>query len=155
MGNFIWWWRHITWVTWRRSCFLRHSFIQGLHCMTMWEKFKQTKQETRKQLTTSLVDPWVHLNPIHPWPKEAFEGWWTRKKQHGKTQPSCTGRKWLLCPMDECALVWNVQMNPRTTIKDTVKLLADIEKIHRKMRSIPIWTKEPYREGKQLLQNHH
>ncbi|CDQ56865.1 unnamed protein product [Oncorhynchus mykiss] len=45
-------------------------------------------------------------------------------KHHGTTQPSyCSGRRCILSPRDERTLVRKVQINPRTTAKDLVKML--------------------------------
>ena len=50
-------------------------------------------------------------------------------KHHGNVQPSnCSERRRVLCPRDECALVRNVHINPRTKAKDLVKMLAEAGK---------------------------
>ena len=47
-------------------------------------------------------------------------------KHHGNTQPSYrSGRRHILSPRDERTLVWKVQINPRTTEKDPVKMLQE------------------------------
>uniref|UniRef100_A0AAZ3S6D4 Transposase Tc1-like domain-containing protein n=1 Tax=Oncorhynchus tshawytscha TaxID=74940 RepID=A0AAZ3S6D4_ONCTS len=47
-------------------------------------------------------------------------------KHHGTTQPSyLSGRRRILSPRDERALVQKVQINPRTTAKDLVKMLEE------------------------------
>ena len=47
-------------------------------------------------------------------------------KHHGTTQPSYRlGRRCNLSPRDECTLVREVQINPRTTAKDLVKMLEE------------------------------
>ena len=47
-------------------------------------------------------------------------------KHHGTMQPSyCSGRRLVLSPSDECTLVQKVQINPRTTAKDLVKMLEE------------------------------
>ena len=44
-------------------------------------------------------------------------------KHHGTTQPSyCSGRRRILSPRHECTLVQEVQINPRTTVMDIVKM---------------------------------
>uniref|UniRef100_A0AAZ3QUS0 Transposase Tc1-like domain-containing protein n=1 Tax=Oncorhynchus tshawytscha TaxID=74940 RepID=A0AAZ3QUS0_ONCTS len=50
-----------------------------------------------------------------------------RKYKHpGTTQPSyCSGRRRVLSSRDECTLVQKVQINPRTTAKDLVKMLEE------------------------------
>lgn len=50
-------------------------------------------------------------------------------KHHGNVQPSYrSGRRRVLCPRDERALVRNVHINPRTKAKDLVKMLAEAGK---------------------------
>src|SRR5439155_1172674 len=47
-------------------------------------------------------------------------------KHHGTTQPSyCSGRRHVLSPRDERTLVRKVQINPRSTAKDLVKMLEE------------------------------
>ena len=47
-------------------------------------------------------------------------------KHHGTTQPSyCSERKCVLSPRDERTSVRKVQINPRTTAKDLVKMLEE------------------------------
>ena len=47
-------------------------------------------------------------------------------KHHGTTQPSYrSGRRRILSPRDEHTLVRKVQINPRTTAKDLVKMLEE------------------------------
>uniref|UniRef100_A0AAZ3P3X6 Transposase Tc1-like domain-containing protein n=1 Tax=Oncorhynchus tshawytscha TaxID=74940 RepID=A0AAZ3P3X6_ONCTS len=47
-------------------------------------------------------------------------------KHHGTMQPSyCSGRRRVLSPRDGRALVRKVQINPRTTAKDLVKMLEE------------------------------
>ncbi|CDQ69843.1 unnamed protein product [Oncorhynchus mykiss] len=47
-------------------------------------------------------------------------------KHHGTTQPSYhSGRRRVLSPRDERTLVQKVQINPRTTAKDPVKMLEE------------------------------
>ena len=47
-------------------------------------------------------------------------------KHHGTTQPSYrSGRRRVLPPRDERTLVRKVQINPRTTAKDRVKMLEE------------------------------
>uniref|UniRef100_A0AAZ3R618 Sleeping Beauty transposase HTH domain-containing protein n=1 Tax=Oncorhynchus tshawytscha TaxID=74940 RepID=A0AAZ3R618_ONCTS len=47
-------------------------------------------------------------------------------KHHGTTQPSYrSGRRRVLSPRNECTLVQKVQINPRTTAKDLVKMMEE------------------------------
>uniref|UniRef100_A0AAZ3Q0R5 Transposase Tc1-like domain-containing protein n=1 Tax=Oncorhynchus tshawytscha TaxID=74940 RepID=A0AAZ3Q0R5_ONCTS len=81
-------------------------------------------------------------------------------KHHGTTQPSYrSGRRRVLSPRDERTLVRKVQINPRTTAKDLVKML---EETGTKV-SISTVKRVLYRHNlkgrsarkKPLLQNHH
>ncbi|KAL2099419.1 hypothetical protein ACEWY4_005899 [Coilia grayii] len=50
-------------------------------------------------------------------------------KQHGNVQPSYrSGRRRVLCPRDERALVRTVRINPRAKAKDLVKMMAEAGK---------------------------
>ena len=51
----------------------------------------------------------------------------TCKYKHLKNvQPSyCSRRRWVLCPRYECALVQNVDINPRTKTKHLLKILVE------------------------------
>uniref|UniRef100_A0AAZ3PP18 Transposase n=1 Tax=Oncorhynchus tshawytscha TaxID=74940 RepID=A0AAZ3PP18_ONCTS len=47
-------------------------------------------------------------------------------KRHGTTQPSyCSGRRCILSPRDERTLLRKVEINPRATAKDLVKMLEE------------------------------
>ena len=49
-------------------------------------------------------------------------------KHHGTTQPSYrSGRRCVLSPRDECTLEQKVQINPRTTEKDLVKMMEEMD----------------------------
>ena len=51
-----------------------------------------------------------------------------KNKHHGTTQPSYrSGRRRVLSPRDERTLVQKVQINPRTTVKDLVKMLEETD----------------------------
>uniref|UniRef100_A0AAZ3SJT8 Transposase Tc1-like domain-containing protein n=1 Tax=Oncorhynchus tshawytscha TaxID=74940 RepID=A0AAZ3SJT8_ONCTS len=80
-------------------------------------------------------------------------------KHHGTTQPSYrSGRRLILTPRDERTLVRKVQINPRTTERDLVKMEETGTKV-----SISTVKRVLYRHNlksrsarkKPLLQNHH
>jgi transposase len=81
-------------------------------------------------------------------------------KHHGTTQPSYrSGRRRVLSPRDEGTLVRKVEINPRTTAENLVKLL---EETGTKVSTSPVkrvlyWHKLKGRSArkKPLLQNHH
>ncbi|CDQ63196.1 unnamed protein product [Oncorhynchus mykiss] len=81
-------------------------------------------------------------------------------KHHGTTQPSYrSGRRRVLSPRDECTLVQKVQINPRTTAKDLVKMLEEtgtkvsISTVKRVLYQHNL--KGRSARKKPLLQNHH
>ena len=56
-------------------------------------------------------------------PRSSVQGIARKYKHHGTMHPSyCSGRRRVLSPRDECTLVRKVQINPRTTVKDLVKM---------------------------------
>ena len=66
-------------------------------------------------------------------------------KHNGNVQPSYrSGRRRVLCPRDECALVQNVNINSRTKVKHHEKMLAEAGKRESvstvKLSRVPTWT---------------
>uniref|UniRef100_A0AAZ3NPQ9 Sleeping Beauty transposase HTH domain-containing protein n=1 Tax=Oncorhynchus tshawytscha TaxID=74940 RepID=A0AAZ3NPQ9_ONCTS len=59
-------------------------------------------------------------------PRSSVQTIVSKYKCHGTTQPSYrSGRRRVLSPRIECTLVRKVQINPRTTAKDLVKMLEE------------------------------
>ncbi|CDQ99262.1 unnamed protein product, partial [Oncorhynchus mykiss] len=59
-------------------------------------------------------------------PRSSLQTIVRKYKHHGTTQPSYrSGRRRVLSPRDEHTLVQKVQINPRTTAKDIVKILEE------------------------------
>uniref|UniRef100_A0AAZ3SJN6 Sleeping Beauty transposase HTH domain-containing protein n=1 Tax=Oncorhynchus tshawytscha TaxID=74940 RepID=A0AAZ3SJN6_ONCTS len=91
-------------------------------------KSKEISQDLRKQIVdhhtsgSSLGAISKHLNV----PRSSVQRIVRKHKLHGTTQPSYrSGRRCVLSPRDERTLVRNVQINPRTTAKDPVKMLEE------------------------------
>ena len=93
-------------------------------------------------------------------PRSSVETIVRKYKHHGTTQPSHhSGRRRVLSPRDECTLVRKVQINPRTTAKDLVKMLEEtgtkvsISTVKRVLHRHNL--KDRSARKKPLLQNHH
>ena len=89
-------------------------------------KSKEISQDLRKKSVdlhksgSSLGAISKHLKV----PRSSVQTIVRKYKHHGTTQPSYhSGRKRVLSPRDERTLVRKVQINPRTTAKDLVKML--------------------------------
>ena len=120
----------IIWVNWRCPC---GCISQGLPstsvslCLTSWENQKKSAKTRKKMVDlhksgSSLGAISKHLKVPHS-PVQTVV---CKYKHHGTTQPSYrSGRRRVLSPRDERALVRKVQINPRTTAKDLVKMLEE------------------------------
>uniref|UniRef100_A0A8K9UTL7 Transposase Tc1-like domain-containing protein n=1 Tax=Oncorhynchus mykiss TaxID=8022 RepID=A0A8K9UTL7_ONCMY len=131
-------------------------------CLTLWENQKEIGQDLRNKIVdlhqsgSSLGAISKHLKV----PRSSVQTIVRKHKNHGTTQPSYrSGRRRILSPRDEHTLVRKVQINPRTTAKDLVKIL---EETGTKV-SISTVKRVLYRHNlkgrsarkKPLLQNHH
>ena len=92
-------------------------------CLTSWENQKKSAKTSEKIIVdlhksgSSLGAISKHLKV----PRSSVQTMVRKYKHHGTTQPS--GRRRGLSPRDERILVRKVQINPRTTVKDLVKIL--------------------------------
>uniref|UniRef100_A0AAZ3RY05 Transposase Tc1-like domain-containing protein n=1 Tax=Oncorhynchus tshawytscha TaxID=74940 RepID=A0AAZ3RY05_ONCTS len=91
-------------------------------------KSKEISQHLKKQFVdlhksgSSLGAISKHLKV----PRSSVQTIVRKYKHHGTTQPSYhSGRRRVLSPRDEWTLVRKVQINPRTTVKDLVKMLKE------------------------------
>uniref|UniRef100_A0AAZ3NXY8 Transposase Tc1-like domain-containing protein n=1 Tax=Oncorhynchus tshawytscha TaxID=74940 RepID=A0AAZ3NXY8_ONCTS len=89
-------------------------------CLTSWENQKKSALKTSKScsslgaISKCLKVQRSSVRIIHKY------------KHHGTTQPSYrSGERCVLSPRDEPTLVQKVQINPRTTTKDLVKMLEE------------------------------
>uniref|UniRef100_A0AAZ3PV30 Transposase Tc1-like domain-containing protein n=1 Tax=Oncorhynchus tshawytscha TaxID=74940 RepID=A0AAZ3PV30_ONCTS len=125
-------------------------------------KSKEISQDLRKQIV-DLRKSGSSLEAISKCLKVPCSSVQTivrKYKHHGTTQPSYrSGRRRILSPRDEHTLVRKVQINPRTTEKDRVKMLEEtVTKV-----SISTIKRVLYRHNlkgysarkRPLLQNHH
>ena len=96
-------------------------------CLTSWENQKKSAKTSEK-----IVD--IHksgsslgaISKRLKVPRSSVQTIVRKYKHHGTKQPSYrSGRRHVLSPRDERTLVRKVQINPRTTAKDLVKMLEE------------------------------
>uniref|UniRef100_A0AAZ3RB43 Transposase Tc1-like domain-containing protein n=1 Tax=Oncorhynchus tshawytscha TaxID=74940 RepID=A0AAZ3RB43_ONCTS len=91
-------------------------------------KSKEISQDLRKEIV-DLHKSGSSLGAISKRlkvPRSSVQTIVRKYKHHGTTQPSYrSGRRRVLSPRDESTLVQKVQINPRTTAKDLVKMLEE------------------------------
>ena len=99
-------------------------------CLTSWENQIKSAQDARRQCV-DLHKSGSSLGAISKRlkiPRSSVQTIVRKYKHHGTTQPSyCSGRRRVLSPRDERTVVRKVQINPRTTAKDLVKMLEETD----------------------------
>ncbi|KAI4895016.1 hypothetical protein NFI96_005879 [Prochilodus magdalenae] len=94
-------------------------------------KSKEISQDIRKR-TVDLHKSGLSLGAISRClkvPRSSVQTIIRKYKKDGNVQPSYrSGRKKVLCPRDECALVALVHINPRAKAKDLVNMMAEAGK---------------------------
>ena len=95
-------------------------------CLTTWENQKKSAKKSEKNCRPPQV--WFILGSNFQTPEKvkrsSVQTIVCKYKHHGTMQPSYrSGRRRVLSPRDEHTLVQKVQINPRTTAKDLVKIL--------------------------------
>ena len=97
-------------------------------CLTSWENQKKSAKTSEKKIV-DLHKSGSSLGAISKRlkvPRSSVQTIVRKYKHHGTTQPSYrSGRRRVLSPRDERTLVRKVQINPRTTAKDLVKMLEE------------------------------
>uniref|UniRef100_A0AAZ3RF77 Sleeping Beauty transposase HTH domain-containing protein n=1 Tax=Oncorhynchus tshawytscha TaxID=74940 RepID=A0AAZ3RF77_ONCTS len=97
-------------------------------CLTSWENQKEISQDLIKTIV-DLHKSGSSLGAISKCLKALCSSAQTivcKYEHHGTTQPSYrSGRRRVLSPRDKCTLVLKVQINPRTTAKDLLKMLEE------------------------------
>ena len=92
------------------------------------EKSKEISQDLRKRIV-DLHKSGSSLEAISKRLKVPLSSVQTivrKYKHHGTTQPPyCSGRRCVLSPRDERTVLRKVQINPRTTAEDLVKMLEE------------------------------
>ena len=98
-----------------------------LLCLTSWEN--QNKSKTSEEMLVDLHKSGSSLGAISKHlkvPRSSVQTILRKYKHHGITQPSNrSGKRRILSPRDERTLVRQVQINPRTTAKNLVKMLEE------------------------------
>ena len=113
-------------VNWRCTCGLisRPTFKLSASCLTSREN-----QPRPQKKIVDLHKSGSSLRAISKClnvPRSSVQTIVCKYKHHWTTQPSYrSGRRRVLSPRDEHTLVRKVQINPRTTAKDLVKMLED------------------------------
>ena len=120
----------IIWVNWRCTygCISRPTFKLIASLLDIMGKSKEISQDLKRIVDlhksgSSLGAKGAkHLKV----PRSSTQTIVRKYEHHGTTQPSSRpGRRCVLSPRDERTLVWKVQINPRTTAKDLVKMLEE------------------------------
>ena len=120
----------IIWVIWRCTfgCISRPTLKLGASLLDIMGKSEEISQDLRKKCV-NLHKPGSSLGAISKHlkvPRSSIQTIVPKYKHHGTTQPSYkSGRRNVLSPRDEHTLVSKVQINPRTTAKDLVKMLEE------------------------------
>ena len=88
-------------------------------CLISWDN--QTKSaKTKSGSSLGAISKCLKV------PRSSVQTIVCKYKHHRKTQPSYrSGRRRVLSPREECTLVRKVQINPRTTTKDLMKMLEE------------------------------
>ena len=97
-------------------------------CLTLWENQKKSAKTSEKK----IVDLHKSRSPLGAVskhlkvPRSSIQTIVCKYKHHGTTQQLYhSGSRRVLSPRDERTLVRKVQINPRTTAKDLVKMLEE------------------------------
>ena len=120
----------VIWVNCRCTCGCISSptFKLSASLLDIMVKSKEISQDLRKKIV-DLHKSDSSLGAISKClmvPRSSVQTIVHKCKHHGTMQPSYrSGRIRVLSPRDECTLVWKVQINPRTTAKDLVKMLEE------------------------------
>ena len=151
-------------VNWRCTCecISRPTFKLCASSLDIMGKSKEISQVLRKKIV-DLHKSGSSLGAISKRlkvPRSSVQTIVRKYKHHGTTQPSYrSGRRRVLSPRDQRTLVRKVQINPRTTAKDLMKMLNETgtkvsastvkRVLYRHNLKVRSARKKP------LLQNHH
>jgi transposase len=137
----------IIWVNWRCTCVCTSSptFKLSVTLLDIMGKSKEISQDLRRK---TIVD--LHKSGSSMWyiskclkvPRSSVQTIVRKCKHHGTTQPLYRSEKRrVLCPRDERTLEWKVQISPRTSAKDLVKMLEETgTKVYIHSKTSPIST---------------
>ena len=117
----------IIWVNWRCTCgwILRPTFKVSASLLDIMGKSKEICKELKQIVDLHKSGSFLGaISKRLKVPRSSVQTIVRKYKYHGTTQPSYrSGRRCVLSPRDERILVRKVQINPRTTAKDLVKIL--------------------------------
>ena len=117
-------------VNWRCTCgcISKSTFKLSASLLDIMGKSKEISQDLRKKIV-DLHKSGSSLGVISKLlkvPRSSVQTIVRKYKHHGTTQPSYhSGRRRVLSPRDERTLVRKVQISPRTTTKDLVKMMEE------------------------------
>ena len=109
-------------VNWRCTCgcILRPTFKLSASLLDIIKNQKKSAKTS-----TSLVHPWGQFPNAWMYHVHLYKQWYASINTMGPLSRHTTGRRRVLSPRDERTLVRKVQINPRTTAKDLVKMLEE------------------------------
>ena len=118
----------IIWVNWGCTCgcISRPTFKLSASLLDIMGKIKRNQPTPHKKFVDlHKSGSSLGAKPLKV-PRSSVQTIVCKCKHHGTTQPSYrSGRRRVLSPRDESTLVRKVQINPRTTAKDLVKMLEE------------------------------
>ena len=116
-------------VNWRCTCgcISRPTFKLSTSLLDIMGKSKEIIQDLRKNIVDHKFGSSLGaISKCLKVPRSSVQTIVRKYKHHGTTQPSYhSGRRRVLSPRDERTLVRKVQIIPRTTAKDRVKILEE------------------------------
>jgi transposase len=120
----------IIWINWRCTCRCISNPTFKKKCLFAWHHGEIKRNQPRSNIVfVDLHMSGSSLGAISKRLKVPLSSAQTivrKYKHYGTTQPSYrSGRRRILSPRDERTLVRKVQINPRTTTKDLVKMLEE------------------------------
>ena len=118
----------IIWVNWRCTCgcISRPTFKLSASLIDIIGKSKINQPRPQKSDLHKSGSSLGAISKRLKVPRSSVQTIVRKYKHHGTTQLSySSGRRSVLSPTDERTLVRKVQMNPRTTAKDLVKMLEE------------------------------
>ena len=119
----------IIWVNWRCTCecISRPTFKLSAYMLDIMGNSKEISQDIIKKIVDHKSGSSLGaISKCLKVPHSSVQTIVRKYKHHGTMQPSYrSGNRHVLSPRDECTLVRKVQINPRTTAKDRVKMLEE------------------------------
>ena len=117
----------IIWVNWRCTCWCIFSptFKLTASLLDIMGKSKEISQDLRKKIV-DLHKSGSAISKCLKVPRSSVQTILCKYKHYETMQSSyCSGRRRVLSPRGESTLVRKMQINPRTTANDLVKMLEE------------------------------